>query len=618
MASGNIKGITIQFNGDTTRLDKALRQINSETKSLDSELRQVNNALKFNPTSVELWSQKQQILNQKVNETKQKLDALKQAQAQMDAGKVEYTEKEYRELERQILVTENQVKNFETQLRQIGNVNLRATSEQFKQMGNDLTSAGQAMSGLSMAAAAVVASIGAMTVKSGIWADDLNTMAKIYHISTDELQKYAAAADLVDVDVETIAKSHVKLAKSMASAADGTGATADAFAKLGVSVTDSNGELRSSDEVWQDVIKALGNVENETERDTLAMQLMGKSAAKLNPLIEDGGKTYENVAKTMQKYGLDFIDQDTLNRANEFNDSLDTIKMIGATTFQQLGTQLAAYLAPVLEKVVDLVGRLANWFLQLSPETQTLITIIAGVVAVAAPLLIGLGKIAFAISSIISLIGVIGPAIGALVSGPFLAIIAVIGAVIAVGVTLYKHWDQIKAAAVSLGKKISDVWNNIKSATSRAWEAVKNAMVSPFEWAKEKISNIIDSIRNFFPVHLGNLFKGIKLPHFNIEWSSISFGNTTIDFPSGFDIEWYKKGGIFNSASLIGVGEAGPEAVVPLNKFWDKLDNMAAASGAPVINIYPGPNQSAREIAKEVERVLVQQQKQRAQAYGTI
>jgi hypothetical protein len=132
----------------------------------------------------------------------------------------------------------------------------------------------------------------------------------------------------------------------------------------------------------------------------------------------------------------------------------------------------------------------------------------------------------------------------------------------------------------------------------------------------DDVTKIIDKIKGWFPIKLGNLFKGIKLPHFDVEWSTITAFGKSIDFPSGFDIDWYKKGGIFNSPSLIGVGEAGSEAVVPLDKFWDKLDAMQM--GGPTINIYPGPNQSAREIAKEVEKILVQQQKQRNRAYGGI
>lgn len=614
--AGNIKGITIEFNGDTTKLDKALREINNKTKSLDKELKQVDKALKFNPTSVELWRQKQQLLTQKVEETRKKLDALKQAQAQMDASGVDKNSQEYRQLQREIIVTENQVKTFEGQLRKIGNVNLRATSEQFKEMGDKLTSAGQAMRGISTAAAAVTAAIGALTVKSGKWADDMNTMSKVYSIGTRELQQYSAAADLVDVSVETIAKSHVKLEKNMLSAANGSKNQAAAFEALGVSVTNADGSLRDGDAVWQDTIKALGSMENETERDALAMQLMGRSAAELNPLIEDGGETYKQVADTMAKYGLDFIDQETLDQANQFNDALDMMKAVGMVAFQQLGTQLAAYLAPAMEKVVDVVGRLAQWFSNLSPRTQAIIAGIAAVVAVVSPLLIGLGKVSFAISSIMSLMATLGPAIGGIVAslGP---VILIIGAVVAAGVLLYKNWDTIKAKALELKNNVVTAFNELKSKMASVWKAITTPITNAVNTIRNAINKIKSIVNN---AHLK--LPKFKLPHFNISGGKLPWGIGGKGTPPKISVSWYAQGGIFNSPTIAGIGEIpGGEAVVPLDKFWNKLDAIAAAStgsGSPTINIYPQPNQSPREIAIEVERVLVNMQKQRNMAYGGI
>ena len=464
------------------------------------------------------------------------------------------------------------------------------------------------MQGLSTAAAAVAASIGALTVKSGKWADDINTMSKVYSIGTGELQKYAAAADLVDVDVETIAKSHVKLEKTMLSASKGTGASAEAFEKLGVDVTDANGNLRKGDDVWQDVIKALGSMENETERDAIAMQLMGKSAAELNPLIEDGGETYKQVADTLAKYDLDFIDQETLNQANEFNDALDTIKMVGMVAFQQLGTQLAAYLAPAMEKVVDVVGRLANWFSNLSPRTQALIAGIAAVVAVVAPLLIGLGKVSFAISSIMSLMATIGPAIGGIVAalGP---VILIIGAVVAAGVLLYKNWDTIKAKAIAFKNTVVKTFNDFKAQVTTTFNNIKTAIITPIQNAIDKVKAIIQKIKGFFPISVGKIFGDIKLPHFKVT------GKLSINPPSvpHIDIDWYKTGGIFDSPSVIGVGEAGAEAVVPLDKFWDKLDNLHGETNI-TININ-GSNKDPKAIAEEVKRVLIKETNQRRLAW---
>ena len=609
--AGNIRGITIEFSGNTTKLDKALRDIEKNTRSLDKELKQVDKALKFNPTNIELWRQKQDLLKKKIDETKTRLDLLKDTQRRIDSGEIEATADEYRKLQRDIIVTENQVKTFESQLRAIGNVNLRATSEQFKEMGNKLTAAGQAMQGLSMAAAAVAASIGAVTVKSASWADDINTMSKVYGIGTRELQQYSAAAELVDVDVETIAKSHSKLTKQMNSAAKGTGASAEAFEKLGVSVTNSDGSLRDADAVWQDTIKALGSMENETERDAVAMQLMGKSAQELNPLIEDGGEAYKNLADTLAKYDLDYIDQETLDQANAFNDSLDTIKAVGMVAFQQLGTQLAAYLAPAMEKVVDLVGQIAGWFANLSPETQALIAGIAGFVAVLAPLLLGLGKISFAISSILSLMSTLGPAIGVLMSGSLLPIIAIVAGVIAIGVALYKNWDLVKAKAAAFASSVVAAFNWLKAKVTAIFNAVKTAIVTPINQAVNLVKAGINKLKSIVNGAKLKLPK-IKLPHFKIS------GKLSLNPPSipKVSVSWYKTGGIFDSPTIAGIGEAGPEAVVPLDTLWKKLDNIAEASqGSNIVINVNGANKDPREIAEEVRRILIRETNQRRLAW---
>lgn len=612
MAGGSIKGITIRFEGDTTKLDKALREIQNSTKDLDRELKQVDKALKFNPHNVDLWKQKQQILTEKIEQTKKNLDKLKDTQAQLDAKNVDKNSEAYRTVQREIIATESKLKTYEGQLKKVDNtlrnMSLLKTSEQFKDMGNKLTAAGQAMRGISTAAAALAASLGALTVKSGKWADDLNTMSKRYSIGTKDLQMYSAAAELVDTDVEAIAKSHVKLEKTMLTASKGTGTAAEAFDALGVQITNADGSLRDGDQVWQETIKALGQMENETQRDAYAMALMGRSASELNPLIEDGGETYQRLAETMAKYDLEFVDQDMLDRANEFNDSLDTIKAVGMVAFQQLGTQLAAYLAPAMEKVVDVVGRLANWFSQLSPRTQAIIGGIAAVVAVVAPLLIGLGKVSFAISSIISLVAVVGPAIAGVVAalGPVILIIA---GVVAAGITLYKNWDTIKAKAIAFKDAVVAAFENFKARVTTTFNNIKTAIVTPIQTAINTVKGIIDRIKGWFPISIGKIFSNLKLPHFKLS-GEFSLKNKTVPHLS---VDWYKTGGIFDSPSIIGVGEAGAEAVVPLDKLWDKLDNLHGETNI-VINVN-GANKNPTEIAEEVKRLLIKETNQRRLAW---
>ncbi len=658
MAGGNIKGITITFAGDTTRLDQALRKVKSSTKDIDSELKKVNSSLKFNPTNVTLWGQKQDLLKAKIEQTKKNLEDLKNTQAQLDAQNVDKNSEAYRAVQREIIATESKLKSFESELKSIGNINLRAASEQFKEWGSQLESAGQKMRGLSVAGAAVVAALGAIAYKSGTAADDLNTLSKVYSINTTDLQKYAVAADLVDVSVEDIARSHVKLEKSMYSAQNGSKSQTEAFDKLGVSITNADGSLRSSDEVWQDTITALGQMTNETERDAIAQQLMGKSAAQLNPLIEDQGETYKNLTDTLAKYDLDFVDQETLDGANQFNDALDTMKAIGSVAISTIGSQLAAYLAPALEKVVDWVGRLAQWLTTLSPEVLTVIGIIAAVVAAIAPVLIVLGKLATGISAILNLANMLGVGIGAL-AGPVGIAIAVIAALIAIGVLLYKNWDTIKAkatevknlvvaqwkalkaqvAAIFNGIKAQAIaiWNGIKSAVSTAANAIKSAVSGAFNRLKGTVSAAWNAIKNAItnPIQTAvglvraaiNKIKGIingahfSLPHIKLPHFSVS-GKLSLNPPSvpHLSVSWYKTGGIFDEPTIAGIGEAGPEAVVPLDQLWNKLDNIAraAAGGGEgvTINVYAAPGMDINQLAAAVEERLVRLEKQRVKAWG--
>ena len=615
--AGNIKGITIEFRGDTTKLDKALRGIKNSTKDVDKELRSVDKALKFNPKNVDLLRQKQDLLRQKIEQTENNLKELKNIQSQMDAKGIDKNSEEYRRLQREIIETESKLKTFNGQLKTVDKtlkgMDMQAVSDKFKSVGEGLTKAGNAMKPLSAAGAAAAAGVGALAYKSGAAADDLNTLSKQTGISTQDLQKYAASADLVDVSVAALAKANQKLKKNMLAVQNGSKGQTEAFEKIGVSVTDSNGNLRDSEEVFQDVITALGSMENETERDALAMKLMGNSASELNPLIADQGETYKKVSDTLKKYNLDYIDQNTLDKANAFNDSLDTMKAIGTVAIQSIGSELAAYLAPALEKAVDLFGRFAEWVGNLNPKVLAAVGVIGGLVATIAPLLILLGKIAFAISSITGLMASAGISFAA-IAGPIGIAIAAIAAIIAIGVLLYKNWDKIKAAAIAFKNKVIATFNDLKAKVTSTFNAIKTAIVTPIQNAIEKAKGIIDKVKGWFPIKIGNIFNGLKLPHFSLDWATKDFGKLgSVKYPTGLNVDWYKTGGIFDSPSIIGVGEAGAEAVVPLDKFWDKLDHLHGETNV-VININ-GANKDPREIAEEVKRALIRETNQRRLAW---
>ncbi|SKA84999.1 phage tail tape measure protein, TP901 family, core region [Clostridium sp. USBA 49] len=117
---------------------------------------------------------------------------------------------------------------------------------------------------------------------------------------------------------------------------------------------------------------------------------------------------------------------------------------------------------------------------------------------------------------------------------------------------------------------ILGIWNGIKGITSAVWNEIKSAIENPINAAKNAVGNAINAIKGFFSnLHLPEIkIPKIKLPHFSIE------GEFSLKPPSVpyLGVDWYAKGGIFNRPSIIGVGEAGTEAVLPI----DRLDDLMA------------------------------------------
>ena len=137
--------------------------------------------------------------------------------------------------------------------------------------------------------------------------------------------------------------------------------------------------------------------------------------------------------------------------------------------------------------------------------------------------------------------------------------------------TISSKWDGIKSSVSSstegIRSKISNAWDNIKSTTKSAWDAVKRAIETPINRARDLVQNAVNRMKSILNITLP--FPKIKLPHFSV---SGSFSLRPPSVPR-FSVNWYKDGGIFDRASIIGVGEAGSEAVLPTNKLDKFLED---------------------------------------------
>ncbi len=369
--AGSIKGITIEIGGDVQPLNKALQDVNSKSKSLQGELGQVNRLLKLDPTNVTLVAQKQKLLTDAVDNTSKKLETLKEAekQAQDQFQKGEISEEQYRALQREVVKTEQELGKYEAELRDVetqsketadatGDIGKKASSAstETKKFSKEGVVQFAAVAAAATAIVTAVASVSKKIIESANaiaqYADDIATMANMYRISTDSLQEFAYAAELVDVDVEVFGKSLGKLTKSMGAAQLGTKQQVDAFDGLGVSIYDTNGQLRDSEDVFYDVIDALGKMENETQADVYASMILGRSFQDLNPLVIAGTDALKEYGREAHTMGL-IMSGEQLDKINAYKDAMDKLRY----QIKMAAVPFIEGLIPAMETTVKLISQ---------------------------------------------------------------------------------------------------------------------------------------------------------------------------------------------------------------------------------------------------------------------
>jgi phage-related protein len=308
-------------------------------------------------------------------------------------------------------------------------------------------------------------------------ADDMGEIAQKLGVPVEALSALQHAAKITGVSFESLQRGLLRLSKGMKDAPQ-------KFAALGVSVRDANGEMRPTAEVLKDIAERFQSMPDGAEKTALAMELFGKSGAELIPMLNAGKDGITALMDEAAALGL-VISQDTADAAGRFNENLDKLK----ATAEGLAAIVAAHLAPVLEQMSGWLLEVAAAFQNLSPETQKFMAWAAGLTIVLGPVLVGLGLVAGAISSL---------------SIPFIAATAAVAGLVAAWVNYApsmeeyrRFWENIGIIVDHVGKAIVEFYsqkiaglmqsfNDFRTSATEVWEGIKTTIGGAIDYVVQK------------------------------------------------------------------------------------------------------------------------------------
>ena len=624
--AGYIKGITIEFGADTTKLNAALKKTNGALNKTQAELKQVNRSLKFNPGNTTLLRQKFELLQKSITETRAKLTQLKQMQKNMDAAGIDKNSAQYRELQREIIKTENNLKQAEGELRKFGSVG----KQQALAVGNAFKTAGNRIKGVGRTITTSVSVYGAAGVYAG---------ARLI----DSYEKQALAEEKLITTYKNrmnATKAEAQATMELASALQKQGVIGDEVALSGAQVLATYAQYPSTINTilpaMNDWLAAEKGVSATQEDAEAKAKLIGKALnGNVGALTRLGVKLTEEqqeILKTGTEEQKAAVITDALTaKFGGMNAELaktDSGKVQQAKmTLGDMGEEIGAILLPAVADLATWIGEnllpkiqsLIEW-LQQHPKIATFALAFAGITAVLGPLIMILGSLVSMIGGVISIAAILGPVIGA-VAAPVLGVVAAIAAAIAIGVALYKNWDTIKAKAAAFKAAVIAQFNALKTGITTTFNNIKTAITTPFNTAINTVRGIVSKIKGFFPIKLGKIVS-FFLPRISIGSIAKKIGEKLTHAPSFSVGGWTRYAKAMNTPYLftrptgILAGEAGDEMIYGRKALMRDIAQAAGGGGDLIVNVYGSDNMSVNDLADAVQQRIITMQKRRTQAWA--
>lgn len=347
MATPSLK-FGIELNGEKEFRD-AVGEIDKSLKVLRSEMRLVAVQFDDNADSLDALTESNDVLNRQILTQKEKIEMLQAAlkNAATRYGEADertkkwqtdlnYAEADLIKMERQLQSNTEALADASSGLDTLDG-GLLDTTESGKGLGdvlddltgklginlpegatstlNSMVSLGGELTLLigafAAAAAAVVEvekALANLTLEQAAAAGEIQDVAMQTGLSTEAVQRYQYACDMIGVSFDTVASSQAKMIRSMADVQSGSETAAATWNQLGIEVTAADGSLRSAEEVFLEVIDVLGQIENATQRDAVSMEIFGRSAQDLNPLIVQGTDAFQALCDEASKVGTVLTD----------------------------------------------------------------------------------------------------------------------------------------------------------------------------------------------------------------------------------------------------------------------------------------------------------------------
>lgn len=435
-----------QFTGGVTEVNRKMGLLDAEFKRATQEAKNYGTETDQLALKQDYLTQKIALQNQKVEEAKKAYDAAMSSQ--------NASQKEIDALDKKLL-------DERTKLEQL-NGELIKTEKQTMGLDEANKKLNDTMKGLAVGIGAAFAALTKFAMDTAETADELKTLSSQTGLTTTEIQRLQYAANFVDVEFSTMSGSITKLEQSMNKARNGSKDLTEAFRKLHVRTTDNTGKFKDANEVFYEVIDALGKVKNETELDTLAMELFGKSAKELKPLIEAGSKALKEYGDEAERHSL-IMSEDEVDAAAGFKDSMDRLNAAVDRCKQLLGEALM----PVLEDIADFLSKI-------DVKTILIIGIVGGIIALIFKLVTAISTLATAMTAQ-SGVQMVFNAVSLKTIAVILAIVAAIALLVLLISTLSGKTDEAKKNMKEMENTTAQISKNIQGATNSTNSVGRNA-----------------------------------------------------------------------------------------------------------------------------------------------